>query len=115
MLEIKNLSSGYNGIDVVHNISFNIEEGNSIALIGPNGCGKSTILKAIGNIIDYKGEIKINNKDLKSLKRKDLAKKIALMSQTSNIFFDYTIYQTGALGRYPYMEGMLKSLSSKDN
>lgn len=115
MLEIKNLSSGYNGIDVVHNISFNIEEGNSIALIGPNGCGKSTILKAIGNIIDYKGEIKINNKDLKSLKRKDLAKKIALMSQTSNIFFDYTIYQTVALGRYPYMEGMFKSLSSKDN
>ncbi|MGL4848904.1 MAG: ABC transporter ATP-binding protein [Clostridium sp.] len=114
MLEIKNLSCGYDGNDVVHDVSFNVKKGETISIIGPNGCGKSTILKAIAGIIEYKGIVNIENIDRKNLKRKDLAKKVALMSQNAEIFFEYTVYEAVALGRYPYMKDMFSSYTKKD-
>ena len=45
MLEIKNLSSGYDGVDIIKNISLSIRSGENLFVIGPNGCGKSTLLK----------------------------------------------------------------------
>ncbi|MGL5647611.1 MAG: ABC transporter ATP-binding protein [Clostridium sp.] len=115
MLEIKNLSCGYDGNDVIHNVSFNVRKGETISIIGPNGCGKSTILKAIAGIIEYEGIVNIENEDRKNIKRKDLAKKIALMSQNAEIFFEYTVYEAVALGRYPYMKDMFSSYTEKDN
>ena len=52
MLEIKNLSSGYDGVDIIKNISLSIRSGENLFVIGPNGCGKSTLLKTIANIIE---------------------------------------------------------------
>lgn len=83
LLEVKGLYCGYDGIDVVHNLSFEVSRGENISIIGPNGCGKSTILKALANLIDYKGEIKLDGVEIKAVKRKDLAKKVALMSQNT--------------------------------
>ncbi len=115
MLKIKNLYSGYNGIDVIKDISINVNKGESLFIIGPNGCGKSTFLKSIANIIEYRGSIEIENKEISSFKRKDLAKKVGLMSQISEIYFPYTIYDTVSLGRYPYTKGMFDKLSKGDH
>ena len=114
LLEVKNLCCGYDGNDVIHNLSFNINRGENISIIGPNGCGKSTILKALANLIEYKGEIKLDGVEIKKIKRKDLAKKVALMSQNSQIYFSYTVFETVALGRYAHMDGVFSSLSKKD-
>ena len=114
LLEVKNLCCGYDGNDVIHNLSFNINRGGNISIIGPNGCGKSTILKALANLIEYKGEIKLDGVEIKKIKRKDLAKKVALMSQNSQIYFSYTVFETVALGRYAHMDGVFSSLSKKD-
>ncbi|GAA0066000.1 ABC transporter ATP-binding protein [Clostridium perfringens] len=114
LLEVKNLCCGYDGNDVIHNLSFNINRGENISIIGPNGCGKSTILKALANLIEYKGEIKLDGVEIKNIKRKDLAKKVALMSQNSQIYFSYTVFETVALGRYAHMDGIFSNLSKKD-
>lgn len=114
LLEVKGLYCGYDGIDVVHNLSFEVSRGENISIIGPNGCGKSTILKALANLIDYKGEIKLDGVEIKAVKRKDLAKKVALMSQNSEIYFSYTVFETVSLGRYAHMDGIFSSLTSKD-
>lgn len=115
VLKIKELTCGYNENNVIHEIDFEVEKGENITIIGPNGCGKSTILKALGGIIDYKGSITIENKELKNIKRRERAKKIALMSQSSEIFFEYSVYETVALGRYAYTKDMFSSYTKEDS
>lgn len=114
MLEIKNLYCGYDEIDIIKNINLKVENGENLCIVGPNGCGKSTLLKSIANIIDYKGSIKIDNKEVSCFDRKHLATKVALMSQISQIYFPYTIYETVALGRYAYSKSVFSGLRSKD-
>ena len=114
MLEIKELCSGYNKIDIIKDINIKVNKGENLFIIGPNGCGKSTFLKSIANIIDYNGRIEIDGEDISSLKRKDLAKKVGLMSQVSEIYFPYSVYDTVSLGRYPYMESKFWNLSKMD-
>ena len=84
LLEVKNLYCGYDGNEVIHNLSFNINRGENISIIGPNGCGKSTVLKALANLIEYKGEIKLDGVEIRNIKRKDLAKKVT----ASNLTYD---------------------------
>ncbi|MEF9953534.1 MAG: ABC transporter ATP-binding protein [Clostridium sp.] len=111
MISISNLSCNYDDVKVVKNINLTINNGESLSIIGPNGCGKTTLLKAIANIIPYEGEIKLNNKDLRLLTRKETAKTVALMNQISEIYFPYTVYETVSLGRYPYKKGIFSSIS----
>ena len=80
-----------------------------------NGCGKSTLLKSIANIIEYKGNIKIDGEEVNSLSRLELAKKIGLMSQITQMYFPYTVYETVSLGRYAYSKGAFATLSSQDD
>ena len=105
MLTLKNVSAGYNGIDVINNISLCVKEGENLCIIGPNGCGKTTLIKAISGIIPHTGIIKIGGTDINNMKREQVAKKIAVMSQISTIYFSYSIYETVLLGRYLHMKG----------
>ena len=57
ILELKNVSVTLDRHPVVRNVSFGIEEGESVAIIGPNGCGKTVLLKAILGLLPYDGEI----------------------------------------------------------
>ncbi|WP_315080958.1 ABC transporter ATP-binding protein [uncultured Clostridium sp.] len=114
MLKIEGLSCGYDNLDVVKNIAFHIERGNNLCIVGPNGCGKSTLLKSIANLIDYKGNITLDSKEIRKLNRKKLATKVALMSQSSNIYFPYTVFETVLLGRYAHINGVFGKPSNED-
>lgn len=114
MLKIRNLYCGYDGKDVIKDFNIDITRGQNVSIVGPNGCGKSTLLKAMVSLIDYKGNIFLDGKEVKSIKRKELAKKVALMSQNSQIYFPYTVYETVALGRYAHIDGVFARLSKKD-
>ncbi len=115
MLEVKNLYTGYDKKEIIKNINFEIKRGENLCIVGPNGCGKSTLLKSIANIIEYKGNIKIDGEEVNSLSRLELAKKIGLMSQITQIYFPYTVYDTVSLGRYAYSKGAFATLSSEDD
>lgn len=114
MLQVKNLFCGYDGIDIVKGVSFNIKRGQNISIVGPNGCGKTTLLKAIANLIEYKGSIEVLGDEVSKLNRKDLARKIGLMTQNSEVYFPYTVYETVSLGRYAHLNGVFSSLSKED-
>ena len=114
MLEIKNLYTGYDNKEIIKNINFNVKRGENLCIVGPNGCGKSTLLKSIANILEYKGSIKIDGKEVNTLSRLELAKKIGLMSQMTQMYFPYTVYDTVALGRYAYSKGAFARLSDED-
>jgi iron complex transport system ATP-binding protein len=114
MLEVRDLFAGYGKKDVIHNISFRAGKGESLCILGPNGSGKSTLLKSIARIIDYRGLVLMNGEDIGAAPRKELAKKIALLSQSAQVFFPYTVYETVSMGRYAYSQGFLKNLSAED-
>lgn len=115
MIEFKNLSAGYNGINVVNDISLKLDAGVNLCVVGPNGCGKTTLLKAIAGIIPIKGDVLVNGKSIKDMKRHEIAKEIAVMSQISTVYFSYTVFETVLLGRYLYMkDNVLKEPSEHD-
>ena len=102
MLKINNLSVFYNKYKAVDNVSFNLYKGQKLSIIGPNGCGKTSLLKAISNTVCFEGEIQINNENIKNIKRKQLSKKIGMISQLTAINFDYTVFDVVMMGRYIY-------------
>jgi iron complex transport system ATP-binding protein len=114
VIEVNGLYAGYGGADVIRDISFKAERGESLCILGPNGCGKSTLLKAIARIIGCRGRVTLDGRDVSAFARKDLARKIALLGQSSRICFPYTVRETVSLGRYAHSTGFLKNLSAGD-
>lgn len=113
MISLKNISSGYRGINILDHLSYDIHNGKLISIVGVNGSGKSTLLKTILGIISLtNGEIIIDKKDINSLKRIEIAKKISYFSQ-EKIIPDMTVEQLVLLGRFPHIK-FPKKYSSKD-
>ncbi len=102
MLEIINLSSGYNSENIVNDINLIVSAGEIISILGPNGAGKTTLIRTISGIIgSYSGRIYFKNRDIKEYKRKDLAREIAVVSQSMETE-DMTVEEYVLLGRIPY-------------
>lgn len=103
LLEVDNLKFGYGDDLVLNGISFNVKKGEFLSIIGPNGSGKSTLLKTLNNLYPTKsGEISLEGNNVKSLKKKDLAKKMALVLQDNNIEYDFTVEDIVLMGRHPH-------------
>ena len=68
ILKINDIRFHYNGIDVLKNVCFKVEEGKVTGLIGPNGSGKTTLLKCINGILrPYRGSILFDKKNMKTM------------------------------------------------
>lgn len=103
MIELKNISAGYEKICVLNNLSSVFEKGKLISIIGVNGCGKSTLLKTIVGVLPLLGgEIQIDGQNLGSMTRTEIARKVAYLAQGKNTP-DMTVEQLVLHGRFPYL------------
>src|SRR6056297_875186 len=105
MINIKKLEFKYGNIDILKKIDLFLDEESFVGIIGPNGSGKSTLLKNISNVLQpNKGSVIIDNILLSKYRAKDLAKKIAVVSQDTNIDFNFNVYDIIMMGRNPYQD-----------
>ena len=113
MLTLENVSAGYGGADVIRNISMEVR--GNLSIIGPNGCGKTTLLKTIANILPGKGRIEMSGKAFNSMKRSEISLNIAMLSQQPSIYFAYSIYDTVMMGRYLRIKKRLTGNPAKED
>ncbi len=101
IITLSKVSAGYEpGKDIIKDISLDIEEGKCLSILGSNGCGKTTLLRAICGFIRSTGDITIAGKNLRQMKRKEIASYISFFSQKPQVYFSYTVYETVMQGRY---------------
>jgi iron complex transport system ATP-binding protein len=103
VLEIRNLCAGYSDKPVLKDISVTAADGKVTVLFGPNGCGKSTFLKAVCGLLPvFEGTAVINNEELLSMDAKELAKRVTYLAQSRQIP-DITVQRLVLHGRFPYL------------
>ena len=91
MLEVKNITGGYINIPVVKDVSFTVESGQLVGLIGLNGAGKSTTIKEIiGLLTPYQGEILIDGKSIVQ-DAENYRKKIGFIPETPSLYEELTL------------------------
>ncbi len=110
ILEVRNLSAGYGNGEVIHNITFSLNRGEFLSILGRNGSGKSTLIKALQGLLkNSKGEVKVNKKNIYTLKSRDVAKKIAYVPQLMTLSFDFSVEEIILMGRYVHQGHFAKA------
>lgn len=99
LLEVDRLGFSYADHSVLHDISFHMEPGETVAVLGPNGVGKSTLFRCILDFLkSYQGEIRLKGKDIRNLGVKEKAQTIAYIPQVSVPVFDFTVIELSLMG-----------------
>ena len=100
MIELKETAVTLQQTPILKDISLVFPTGSKTCILGPNGCGKTTLLKTIAGLVPYSGSVLIDGQEVHGQKRKELATKVAMMSQFTTVAFDYTVYETVLMGAY---------------
>ena len=103
MIEVSHLDVVLSGKRIVRDITMSIPQGKITAIIGPNGCGKSTTLKAVSRINPVSsGSITLLGKPVQEYSYKEFARKLAILTQSPQAPADITVRDLVAMGRFPY-------------
>ncbi|MCS3923848.1 ABC transporter ATP-binding protein [Methanosalsum natronophilum] len=103
-IDVEGLEFSYNGVPTLKNMNLNVNKGEFLSIIGPNGSGKTTFLKCINRILNpEKGSIMINEFDLDKLHRNDIAKQVGYIPQAERGAFPTTVFDTVLMGRKPHI------------
>lgn len=113
MFELRHASVGYDGTPILRDISFTAQDGQITALVGTNGCGKTTLLKAIARQLPLlNGQILLQGRPIQSFDRKEFARAAAFMPQVRNIP-EISVRGLVSHGRFPYL-GLSRQMTTRD-
>jgi len=102
-ITIKSLTFGYNGSTILDGLNLVVEDSEVLGLVGPNGSGKTTLIKCIDKILKPKGSILIDGRDIDTVSRTDLAKRLGYVPQSSSTPLATTVFDTVLMGRRPHI------------
>jgi iron complex transport system ATP-binding protein len=97
----------YNSHYQISDINFQIKTGEILGIIGPNGCGKTTLIKLLCNLLSAEsGTILLFDKNINKIDGTELAKTAAYVPQNVEIIFPFTVFEVVLMGRAPYLNGI---------
>ena len=104
VLEIDGISAGYDKAQVLRDVSFGVHDGEIVALLGPNGCGKTTLLRVIGKLLEPTGgTVRLMGQDVLRMDQAELSKTVASVAQGHRTTFPFTALDILLTGRMPYV------------
>jgi iron complex transport system ATP-binding protein len=114
-LRVRDLNFGYSSQEIFERMSFTIEPGAMVALLGANGVGKTTLLNLLSGLLrPRRGEVIVNGQDVTAWRRRDLARFVSLVPQLLETPFLFRVEEIVSQGRVPYL-GRFGGLSEQDH
>jgi len=114
LLEVKNLTCGYNGTDVIRDVSFSIRQGEFLGILGPNGAGKTTLFRAVTGILrPGAGSILYNGRKIDEIPARELAREVAVLPQVLDVSFPFSVEEFVRMGRFA-RRGRLEPFGKED-
>ncbi len=109
MVRVYDLEFSYGKDKVLNQATVDVSKGELISIVGPNGTGKSTLIRCINGLLKaQKGQIKISQIDIKTLSRPQIAKKVSYVPQNSSNIFDLKVFDMVMFGRRPHSSFRIK-------
>ncbi len=113
-LEARGLGAGYGDRGVLDGLDVRIAEGEFTAIVGPNACGKSTLLRSLARLLPASaGSVLLDGRDIRRLPTRDVARRLGLLPQTSIAPDGITVFDLVARGRFPH-QSVLSGWSRRD-
>ena len=104
MLRAADLSFAYADRAVVTGVSLDVPSGGFVGIIGPNGSGKTTLLRLLaGTRVPHTGSVTLDGRPLTSIRRHEIAKRMAVVPQETHLAFDYTVLEVVLMGRFAHL------------
>ena len=104
MLKVDDVEFGYSSVPTLHDITFSIDPGDVLSILGPNGVGKTTLLKCLNRILGYRGgSVMVEGQDITLLDKRDIARRMGYVPQRGDVS-RMTVFDAVLLGRRPHIE-----------
>lgn len=114
MITLKNLSYAFGKRVVLDGLETSFEDGGFYAIMGANGCGKTTLLRCVAGLLTpQRGEVRIDGRRVTDLSARELAQRVAFVRQHPQTDFEFSAFETVLMGRNPY-QSRLQNESEED-
>jgi iron complex transport system ATP-binding protein len=103
MLSVRSLHVAYGQTEVLRGVDLDVEAGEVVGLVGPNGGGKTTLLKALTRVVSSAGDVLIGGDALQALTARELARRVAVVPQNPTLPMGFRAHEVVVMGRTPHL------------